>query len=369
MIYLLKLLLITSVALLSIGCSTQSADPNQTSPEAQKKAAEAKDPAQDLVVATVGKTKITVGDLSNEINRQNPYLRMRISSDDRKKDFLKKMIRFEVLAAEARRKNFDEDPEVIRRAKRAMIDQLMADLSQNLVKMADITDQEIEAFYKANHEKYHKPPMVRVSQVVLGSLAEAKRVRALAKKKPTDARYFVELVRQHSLDEASKARGGDLGFLSSKSVSAPSKSAPPPSKNAPAPKKSVPTPPEVVAAAFKIVGMWQLSEPFQVGERYVVLMKTGARDAVNRPLEAVRARIKNRLFNEKRITATENFIQALQTKAQVVIKEENLSKVKIDLKPPSAAPGARRLGIQPPGPRPPGKRVGASRAVRKKHAH
>lgn len=343
---LITVSLITASALSLNGCSTRGADPGQGAAAAPSAEDKQQDPSLALVVATVGSTKLTVGDLNDEINRQNPYIRMRIASTDRKKDFLKKMIRFEVLAAEARRKNFDQDPEVIRRAKRAMIDQLMADLNQNLVKMEDITDQEIEAYYKANLDKYHQPPMVRVSQMVLGTRAAAQRILAMANKKPGDSRKFIELVRQHTEDEAGKARGGDLGFFDQKNDKIPA---------------------EVIEAAFAIEGMWQLSGPVKVGDKFILLMKTGAREAVNKPLELESARIKNRLFQEKRIKATENFIEQLQAKAKVEINEENLSKVKADMTPPSAGPGARRLGIKPSRHHPPARQV-VPKVTGEKHA-
>src|SRR5512137_2955175 len=65
--------------------------------------AQAKSPDSDKPVATIGDTKITVGMLEEELNRQNPYLRMRFASPERRKEFLKNMVRFEVLAQEAKR--------------------------------------------------------------------------------------------------------------------------------------------------------------------------------------------------------------------------------------------------------------------------
>jgi len=67
-------------------------------------------------------------------------------------------------------------------------------------------------------------------------------------------------------------------------------------------------------------------------------MKTGEMEAVNRPLELEKNRIKNRIFNERRLKAVEAFVAKLQDKAKVQIIKENLSKVKVLLSP---APGHR----------------------------
>ena len=59
------------------------------------------------VVATVGSKNISVGDLTDAINEQNPYIRMRYTSLEQKKKFLQNMIQFEVLAQEAERQKLD----------------------------------------------------------------------------------------------------------------------------------------------------------------------------------------------------------------------------------------------------------------------
>ena len=68
------------------------------------------DPDRNLALATLAGGKITVGQLEDELNRQNPYIRMRFTSVERKREFLKNMVRFEVLAREARRKGLQNDP-------------------------------------------------------------------------------------------------------------------------------------------------------------------------------------------------------------------------------------------------------------------
>src|SRR5688572_10560872 len=85
--------------------------------------------AGDLAIplAKVDDVVITVGELQERINRQSPYIRNRYTSLEQKKEFLDSLIRFEVLAKEAQRRGFDQDPEVIRTMKQVMIQKLMKD--------------------------------------------------------------------------------------------------------------------------------------------------------------------------------------------------------------------------------------------------
>jgi peptidyl-prolyl cis-trans isomerase C len=311
------------------GCSPKNQEQPKSGP-ASSATAGAEGDGRNLVVATVGRTKITVGSLSDELNKQNPYVRMRFNSLERKREFLKNLVRFEVLAQEARHRNLQRDPEVVRRVKRVMIDRLMEELQGSLVKMSDISDQEVADYYQANASLYHQEAKVRVSQIVLASKAEAQRVLALAKKKPNDVRYFGGLVQQYSIDAASKAKQGDLNFLARDSAGPPK---------------------EILEAAFAINGMWQFADPVQTSAGWVVLMKTGEIAAVNRPLEMEKDRIRNRLYNEKKIKVIEAFIEELKTKAKVTIDEANLAKVTLDLAPPHPAGlNAPRVLAPQPGP-------------------
>jgi foldase protein PrsA len=193
-----------------------------------------------------------------------------------------------------------------------MIDRMMDQLRATLVKMEQITDRDVEDYYNQNRKLYHQPPKVRASQIVTRTRQEALAVLNKAKKKLGDSSYFVELVQEYSVDKASRERRGDLGFFDRET-------------------DKVPKP--VAAAAFAIDALWKVDGPVEMEGGWVVLMKTGELEAVNRPLELERNRIKNRLYNQRRLEAVEKFVDDLQGKAKVKILDKNLAKVKVDLDP------------------------------------
>jgi len=318
-------LALTGAMVLCLLLPWSGCDGSKTNTAGRTTAREGKDenPDRDLVVATVGDTAITVGMLSDELNKQNPYIRMRFTSVERKEEFLKNMVRFEVLAAEAQKRGLQRDPEVVRRVKRVMIDRLMEELHGTLVKMEDITDKDVQAYYNAHRSEYHQLARVRASQIVTASQADAEKVIAEAKTKPGDPGFFGELAIKHTVDVATKERRGDLDFFARDS-------------------KTIPR--EIVDAAFAIKGLWQIGGPIKTDKGYVVLMKTGQVDEVNRPLEQERQRIRNRLFNERRIKAVEKLVGDLQAKSKVEINKANLAKVSLD---PSAVPAEPRGSLPP----------------------
>src|SRR5690242_18856173 len=99
----------------------------KNSAKAAEKSAEL--PAQSAAelgqpIAEVDGYVITLADFQDRINKQSPYIRARYTSMERKKEFLDNLVRFEVLAAEAKKRGLDQDPEVVRTMKQVMIQKL-----------------------------------------------------------------------------------------------------------------------------------------------------------------------------------------------------------------------------------------------------
>src|SRR5262245_36997048 len=90
-------------------------------------------------LAKVDSVTITVGELQEKLNRQSPYIRARYTSLEQKKEFLDSLVRFEVLAAEAQRRGYDKDPEVVRTMKQVMIQKLLRDEFESRVTPESIT--------------------------------------------------------------------------------------------------------------------------------------------------------------------------------------------------------------------------------------
>ncbi|MEK6606410.1 MAG: peptidyl-prolyl cis-trans isomerase [Myxococcota bacterium] len=292
---------------------------------ADPKAGGLSDKERGEVLAKVDDISITVGEFTDRINKQSPYIRARYTSLERKKEFLQNLIRFEVLAKEAEKRGFHKDPEVVRTMKQVMIQKLTKDVIDSSVKLADIADDQLKKFYDEHIDEYRKPEQVRASAIIVKDQKTASQVVAEANKNTQDNKVFRDLVTKHSTDEESKARGGDLRYFG---------------KDDPA------LPKPVVEAAFALEKIGDVAGPVKTDKGFYVVKLTGRRKELNRTFEEVKRQIQNRLYRDTRTKSLEDFVANLRTKAKVQIYDDKLNAVPIDTTTPTApGPGAADLDV------------------------
>ena len=120
------------------------------------------DPSQ--VVAKVDDAVITVGDVQERINKQSPFVRARYTTNEKKKEFLDSLIRFEVMANEAERRGYDKDPEVLRVMKQQMISKFLQKDFESKLKVEDVPDADVEKYYKEHPAEFNQKDEVRVER-------------------------------------------------------------------------------------------------------------------------------------------------------------------------------------------------------------
>jgi peptidyl-prolyl cis-trans isomerase C len=260
------------------------------------------------VLAQIDDTVITVSEFQERINSQSPYVRARYTSLEHKREFLDNLVKFEVLAGEARRKGLDRDPEVVRTMKQVMIQKLLKQEFER-VRIEDIKDEEIKAYYDSHLSEFNKPPEVRASVILVKDEATARKVMDDARAKGIENAGFRELVAQYSIDEPTKERGGDLRFFDDKTTELPK---------------------EVVEASFKMVNIGDVSGPIKTARGYAVLKLTGQRKALTRTLDEVKQQIRSKLFRERRQKLMDDYEAGLRKQAKIEIHNDRLSRVKID---------------------------------------
>jgi peptidyl-prolyl cis-trans isomerase C len=277
------------------------------------------------VLAKVGETTITLGEFADRLASQSPYLRARYQSPERRKEFLDNMVRFELLALEAKKRGQDKLPEVQRVREQMMVQQMMKELFDDQgVKLSDITDKEIQEYYDKNQPEFHKPAQRRASHILFKDKAKAEGVLKKLQAAPDDMELFRKLAEQNNTDEQTKERFGDLRFFSAE----------------PAAGETAAPPKAVRDAAFKLAKTGDLHpEVIQTEQGFHVLKLTGERAALDRTLEDARRLIQNRLWRKKREDAIEAFVTQLRSKAELKENLDLLSQVKVDTSA-AGAPGA-----------------------------
>lgn len=279
-------------------------------------------------LARVGDTVITVGDFAERLGSQSPYLRARYASPERRREFLDNMIRFELLAIEANKEGLGDSEPVQRVRKQMMVQRMMTELFEDRgIKLADITENEIKAYYDAHREEFQKPAQVRASHILVQREALAKKLLTQLQAGPRDMQMFRELAKQHNIDRETKGRLGDLRFFGEQASDDPAE-----------PK----VPAALRKAAFTLKKVGDLY-PEVIGTEagFHVLRLTGKRAALDRSLDDARRLIQNRLWRDKRQEAIDAFVEDLRNKAHIVEDLTLLEKVDTNRAPaePAAAAG------------------------------
>ena len=292
-----------------------------------------------LVVAKVGARTITVGDITEQINKLSPYIRRRWAAPEKRKEFLDNLIRVELLSQEAEREGLGKDnPEVDRVVDQVMIRLMIKnDLEKELIPTS-IDEATLKAEYEKEKDKYHRPAQIRAAHIVLKTKAEADKLLSELQTHKTDSRFFRDAVNAHSLDEASKTLGGDLGYFSETGEKAGDESK---------------VDPAVAAAAWKLEKIGDFTPaPVQSAAGFEIIKLTNRRAKLERSFESVKRMIENRLLREKRKEAMDKFVAELKSKAKIEIYEDNLAKLKIpqDTMPPGMMGPGRPMPTGKPGP-------------------
>jgi peptidyl-prolyl cis-trans isomerase C len=294
------------------------------------------------VVAKVGERSITVGDVTRQINRLSPYIRRRWAAPEKRKEFLDKLVRVELLSQEAERLGLGDDPEIQRTLKQVMIRLFVKDVLEKDVLPSSVPEAELKAEYEKEIDKYKRPEQVRASHIVVATKTEATKLIAELKQNTTDARVFREKAREASLDAESKDRGGDLGYFS---------------KPAQRREDEPLIDPKVAEAAWTLANIGDLyAEPVQTSKGFHVIKLTNKRPEMNRTFDSVKRIIESRLLRDKRKEAMDKYVADLRGKSKVEVFAENLDKLKVEVSPeemempPGMMPGGMPPGMIAPPP-------------------
>ena len=266
------------------------------------------------VVARIDGRPITLADLQRRMAQQPPFVQARYASPERRKELLDNLIRFEILASEARRRGYQRDPQVVRHQQQRLVDRMVAEELDARLKPEDLPEAELRRFYQEHAERFTRPEAVRVSQILLSDAATAARVAAAARALgPRDDRGFRRLVAAHSLDEDSKQRGGDLTFLERQPAAGGGDAHRPP--------------PAVIEAAFALTEVGQIAGPVPSDRGFHVLRLGQRRPAALRPFEEVAAELRQLVLEQQRSRRLDEWVAEMRNKVNIQVYEDKLRDV------------------------------------------
>jgi peptidyl-prolyl cis-trans isomerase C len=287
------------------------------------------------VIAKVEGTDITVATVEDYIDQQSPIMRMRFKDPAELKKLIDNMVRFELLAAEAQRRDYAKNKSVVRTVKDSAVQNLLRTDVEEKITPETVSDEEVKAYYDAHHDEFHRAAARRASHILVETEAEAKRVIAEAQK--ADARGFMELAKKYSKDLETKLRGGDLSFFNRE---------PPPNGT------DVNVPMAIRKAAFELKAVGDTSsKPVAVDGGFSILRLTGERPERNTTLEEAEHPIRTKIWREKRQKALTDLVEGLRGKDKPQVFTDRVDWVKledVEKQPPGFPPGGPQGGTLPP---------------------
>jgi peptidyl-prolyl cis-trans isomerase C len=292
-------------------------------------AAASKPGAGQVVLAQVDDITITSADLRDILARyaSQPFVLARYSSPEKKKELLDSLVRYQVLALEARKRGYDRDPEVVRIAKDKMVRLFTQQEIFDKVKASDVSDAEVEKYYKDHAGDYQRAETVRVSQILVKAPLKAAKALAEAKALPkTDMKSFRDLVAKYSEDADSKQRGGDLLQFDAKTTLYPA---------------------AVVTAAFGLKEIGDVSDLVSTPQGMAILKLTEHRPALSRSLDDSKVEIQRRLLDELRNKKKKEFVDEARQRVKIEIFEDELAKLDLAANINKGALDAGVVGARP----------------------
>ena len=303
---ILALSALSALASIALSCSggTEDPRPGPTADPAPDPLHHGLTPAQaGEQLAKIGDRVITVGELADAIASKGPYLQARYGSPERRRELLDQMIRFELLAQEARREGLEDLPSVARTRKQVLIRRFLETQYEDRIQPSDVPDQDVRAYYESHAAEFHQPEQVRASHIFVRDRATGQRVLRQILDNPTDVRLFRELADRHDADVETHERFGDLRYFSR------------PAERTPGEPDVAP---EVAEAAFALTTIGGVCDHLvEANGGFHVVKLTGRRTAMHRTLEEASRPIRQRLWRERRERAVDELVERLRHEADV----------------------------------------------------
>ncbi|HET6497689.1 MAG TPA: peptidyl-prolyl cis-trans isomerase [Coriobacteriia bacterium] len=191
-------------------------------------------------------------------------------------------------------------------------DQLVTQrLMEQLVGDAEVTDEDIAAYYEENKAEFEQQAAVRASHILFDKDDKATAERVLAE--INEGGDFAALAREHSTDPGSAGQGGDLGW-------------------------SDPARPYVAEfqSALEQLEVGQVSGLIETQYGWHVIRVDDKRDTRMQTLDEVRDQIEQDMLQERNIAAYQEFLAEIRGQAEIEILVEELRPVEAGANPDPA---------------------------------
>jgi len=175
------------------------------------------------IVAKIGERTITLSDLDRIIAYAPTEKQKMIQSNPQlKEEILKQYVHSIVLSDLAKKKGFDQTPEIKEKLE-FYKDSMLANefLKKEVSDKLTLSEEEKLQYYKSHQDEFRVPEMVRARHILIAADKTASpEIKKKAKEKAVDilqklqaGEDFAKIASEVSDDPATKSKGGDMGFF------------------------------------------------------------------------------------------------------------------------------------------------------------
>jgi len=287
---------------------------------------------QATVLATVGDTRITTEDFKREIQRRHTARR----PIPDKETLLQEMVQAEALVQRARKAGLLDDPQVRHEINSLLANKLQERELTPRLEAINPTADEVRAEYDQNLTKYTRPAKIRLAVLALAADPKSSEAsRTALRTRMTEARTkmlaqaeakdFGPLAIEYSDDQASRYRGGDLGWLDAGNFSSR-------------------WPREVLEAGFAAESH-QVSDVIETPAGFYLVMKTDARPGSTVSFAEAETTLRQSLAAKQRRTLETAYRASAIGDAHAIVHTDALATVELQLPPLASA--SRTAGSEP----------------------
>lgn len=333
--HLSRLLSLSSLSVLLLsGCDKKEAPGSTAGTPSTQPAASKK---QGTPVVSWEGGSLTLEELQSYVGQMAPAARGRVETPEQRREYAEGLARFELFVSEARRRGYENDPEVQEALRRALVQRMI--FKEFDEKQPPVTPEDISAYYEVHKGEFVQPARFRYSHVKVpaprGSPDRA------AKKK----------LAQALLDKARKLQALDFDGFDKLVVEATGSPEAKPSEAdtqlVTAEQLKSQLGPEVATAASALKKVGELAPLVESDQGFHLLKLTDLQPEKNQPVEAVSSLIRGRITRERRDAKVSKFTEELQSRVGFRTDEAVLQKLKVDTQAPQVAPSGPAPGFVP----------------------
>lgn len=272
-------------------------------------------------VARAGNEYVTAEMVRAEMLRRGGMQPGQFQNEEQKRALLDEMLLQRALVDAARREGLDQEAETRRSIEQLLVNQYLRRTLRPEQDKVQVDDAQVQAWFEEHADDYTIPARRRVAMLRIGvpkdaddaawdkAEARAQEARARAEALGADVPHFGTLAREYSDDQATRYRGGVIGWLTEGRA------------------EQYRQDPALLAAAYALKAPGEISPVLRGTDAVYLARLVETQPAQPRALEQLRGGIEQRLTQERYQAIEAEFRRRVLSSATIEVREQALAAI------------------------------------------